>query len=80
MHRGDYNSVTSDIFRSFWLNVRPLLHYLSNAMYGCPAKLSKFMAIDDFGQSFLQPYNLLWSCIQYVTQTNTIHRAGQGSH
>ena len=46
--RGDYNSLTSDIFRSFWLNVRSLIHYLSNAMYGCPTKLSKFMAIDDF--------------------------------
>ena len=47
-NRGDYNSLTSDIFRSFWLNVRPLIHYLSNAMYGCPTKLSKFMVIDDF--------------------------------
>ena len=48
--RGDYESLTSDIFRSFWLNVRPLIHYLSNAMYEYPIKLSDnmYMAFDGF--------------------------------
>ena len=46
--RGDYNSLTCDIFRSFWLNVRPLIHYLSNAMYGCLTKFSDNVAIDGF--------------------------------
>ena len=46
--RGDYNSLTTDIFISFWLNVRPLIHYLSNAMYECPTKLSNNMATDGF--------------------------------
>ena len=44
----DYNSLTSDIFRSLWLNVRPLIHYHSNAMYGCPTKLSDNMVINGF--------------------------------
>ena len=57
--RGDYNSLTSDIFRSFWLNVRPLIHYLSNAMYGCLTKLVNLWLLMTFGRSFLQPYNLL---------------------
>jgi len=35
-------------FRSFWLRVRPLIHYLSNAMYGCLTQLSYNMAIDAF--------------------------------
>ena len=39
------NSLTSDIFRSFWLNVRSLLHYLANAMYGMS---DQNMAIDGF--------------------------------
>ena len=30
--RPDYNSLTSEIFRSLWLNVRLLMHYLSNAV------------------------------------------------
>ena len=37
--RDDYNGLTSDIFQTILLNVRPLIHYLSNAMYGCPIKL-----------------------------------------
>ena len=47
-HRGDYNSLTSDIFRSVWQNVRPLIHYFSNAIHGYPTKLSDNMAIDGF--------------------------------
>ena len=50
--------MTSDIFRSFWLNLRPLIHYLSNAMYGCPTRLRLLMT---FGQLFLQTYNLLYT-------------------
>ena len=46
--RGDYNSLTSDIFRSFWLNVRPLKHHHFNGMYGCLTNLSDIMAIDGF--------------------------------
>ena len=42
VHRGDNNSLTSDIFRSFWL---PLMHCLSNAMYGCPTRLCNNMAL-----------------------------------
>ena len=45
---GDYNSLTSDTYRSFWLNVQPLIHYLSNAMYGCMPKLYDIMAIGGF--------------------------------
>ena len=46
--RGDYNSLTSDIFRSFRQNVQPLIYYLYNAMYGCPTKLRDNMVIDGF--------------------------------
>ena len=31
--REDYPSLRSNIFRSFWLNVQPLIHYLSDAFY-----------------------------------------------
>ena len=37
--RNDYNALTSDIFQTILLNVRTLIHYLSNAIYGCPIKL-----------------------------------------
>ena len=47
-YRDDHNSPASDIFQVILLNVRPLIHYLSNAMYGCPIKLSDNMAIDGF--------------------------------
>ena len=46
--RDDYNSLTSDIFQTILLNVRPLIHYLSNAMYGCPIKLGTNVAINGF--------------------------------
>ena len=46
--RDDYNSLTSDIFQTILLNVRPLIHYLSNAMYGCPIKLGADMAFTGF--------------------------------
>ena len=45
-YRGDYNSLTSDIFQTILLNVRPLIHYFSNAMYGCPIKLGANVAIN----------------------------------
>ena len=54
--RDDYNSLTSDIFQVILLNVRPLVHYLSNDMYGCPIKLRDNMAINGL---FLKPYNHL---------------------
>ena len=46
--RDDYNSLTSDIFQTILLNVQPLIHYLSNAMYGCPIKLGANVAINGF--------------------------------
>ena len=46
--RDDYNSLTSDIFQTILLNVRPLIHRLPNAMYGCPIKLGTNMAINGF--------------------------------
>ena len=44
-YRDDYNSLTSQVIL---LNVRPLVHYLSNVMYGCPIKLRDNMAINGF--------------------------------
>ena len=46
--RDDYNGLTSDIFQTILLNVRPLMHHLSNAMYGCPIKLKDRMAVNGF--------------------------------
>ena len=46
--RDDYNSLTSDIFQTILLNVRPLIHCLSNVMYGCPIKLGTNVAINGF--------------------------------
>ena len=46
--RDDYNGLTSDIFQTILLNVRPLIHYLSNAMYGCPIKLGAYVAVNGF--------------------------------
>ena len=34
--RDDYNSLTSDIFRSFWLNVRLLIQDLFDAIHSMP--------------------------------------------
>ena len=47
-YRDDYNGLTSDIFQTILLNVRPLIHYLSNAMYECPIKLGTNVAINGF--------------------------------
>ena len=47
-NRDDYNSLTSDISQTILLNVQPLIHYLSDAMYGCPIKLGANMAINGF--------------------------------
>ena len=44
--RDDYNGLTSDIFQTILLNVQPLMHYLSNTMYGCPIKLGTNVAIN----------------------------------
>ena len=46
--RDDYNGLTSDIFQTILLNVRPLIHYFSNAMYGCAIKLGANVAINGF--------------------------------
>ena len=46
--RDDDNGLTSDIFQTILLNVRPLIHCLSNAMYGCPIKLGTNVAINGF--------------------------------
>ena len=46
--RDDYNGLTSDIFQTILLNVQPPIHYLSNAMYGCPIKLGANVAINGF--------------------------------
>ena len=46
--RDDYNSLTSDIFQVILLNVRPLIHYLSNAMYECLIKLRDNITINGF--------------------------------
>ena len=46
--RDDYNGLTSDIFLTILLNVRPLIHYLFNAMYGCPIKLGANVAVDGY--------------------------------
>ena len=46
--RDDYNGLTSDIFQTIQLNVRPLMHHLSNAMYGCLIKLRDHMAMNGF--------------------------------
>ena len=56
-NRDDYNGLTSDIFQTILLNVRPLIHCLSNAMYGCPIKLGTNVAINGF---CLKIYNHLW--------------------
>ena len=48
--RDDYNGLTSDIFQTILLNVQPLIHYLSNVMYGCPIKLGTNVAINGFCQ------------------------------
>ena len=48
IYRDDYSSLTSDIFQTILLNVRPLIHYLSDAMYGCPIKLGANVAINGF--------------------------------
>ena len=45
LYRDDYNGLTSDIFQTILLNVRPLIHCLSNAMNGCPIKLGINVAI-----------------------------------
>ena len=61
-----YNSLTSNIFQVILLNIQSLMHYLSNAMYGCPTKLSDNMTIDGF---WLQNYNLcmhIWLTIGIV--------------
>ena len=47
-YRDDYNSLTSDIFQVILLNIRPLIFYLSNAIYGCLIKSRDNMAIDGF--------------------------------
>ena len=46
--RDDYNGLPSDIFQTILLNFRPLIHYLSNAMCGCPIKLGANVAINGF--------------------------------
>ena len=48
VYRDDYNSLTSDIFQTILLNVRSLIHCLSNAMHGCPIKLGTNVAINGF--------------------------------
>ena len=46
--RDDYNGLISDIFQTILFNVRPLIHCLSNAMYGCPIKLGTNVVINGF--------------------------------
>ena len=65
--RDDYNSLTSDIFR---LNVRPLIRYLSNAMYGCLIKLGANMAINGFCPIISKTYNHLWYAHRHSLQTH----------
>ena len=48
MYRDDYNGLTSDIFQAILLNVRPLKHCVSNAMYGCLIKSGTNVAINGF--------------------------------
>ena len=48
VYRDDYNGLTSDIFQTILLNVRPLIHCLSNTMYGCLIKLGTNVAINGF--------------------------------
>ena len=68
-NRDDYNSLTSDIFQTVLLNVRPLVHCLSNAMYGCPIKLGTNVAINGFVQSFLKIHNHLCTIITIIVST-----------
>ena len=70
VHRDDYNGLTSDIFQTILLNVRPLIRYLSNAMYGCPIKLGANVAINGFVRSFLKIYNHLWYVRQLTIKNN----------
>ena len=58
--RGDYNSLTQDVFRSIGLDVRTLKFNIDSLIkcIECPIKLSNNMAVYGFVQSFLLSYHI----------------------